>query len=224
MMFDQVTFTFLEQLSENNNKAWFEEHKDRYTDKVLFPALEFIEAMAPRLQIFAPHFTAIPKRVGGSLMRIYRDTRFSKDKTPFKTNIGIQFRHALGKDIHAPGFYVHIAVDECFVGVGCWHPDADTLGKIRDRIAEYPDAWFQVSNTDTNAHWSLWGDKGVRPPYGYSKDHPAIEDLKRKDFILLAPLTRAEVMAANFPDLVEQRFAQTTPFIHFLCDAVGVQY
>ena len=91
--------------------------------------------MEPALKKFAPSFRAEPRKVGGSLMRVFRDTRFSRDKTPYKTNIGIQFRHALGKDVHAPGFYVHIATDECFFGAGCWHPEADALGKIRDTIA-----------------------------------------------------------------------------------------
>ena len=118
-MFSKSTFKFLDQLAANNNRTWFEENKPRYESLIREPALEFIEAMAPALKMFAPHFRADPRKMGGSLMRVYRDARFSRDKTPYKTNIGIQFRHELGKDVHAPGFYVHISTAECFLAVGC---------------------------------------------------------------------------------------------------------
>ena len=181
-MFTQATFTFLDELAANNNRAWFEENKPRYEALVREPAMEFISAMGPALEKFAPHFHADPRKIGGSLMRVYRDTRFSRDKTPYKTNIGIQFRHALGKDVHAPGFYVHIATDECFFGAGCWHPDPDTLGKIRDLIAANPKKWLAArDNKKFVTDWALSGDSLTRPPRGYAIDHPAIGDLKRKD-------------------------------------------
>ena len=138
-MFSKSTFKFLDQLAANNKRVWFEENKPRYEALVREPALEFIEAMAPALHTFAPHFRADSRKMGGSLMRVYRDARFSRDKTPYKTNIGIQFRHELGKDVHAPGFYVHIASTECFLAVGCWHPEPDALGRIRDFIAQKPE-------------------------------------------------------------------------------------
>lgn len=223
-MFSKATFDFLGQLAANNNKAWFEQNKDRYETLVRDPALDFIEAMGPLLYTFAPHFNAIPRKVGGSLMRVYRDTRFSADKTPFKTNIGIQFRHALGKDVHAPGFYVHIANDECFLGVGCWQPDPPTLGRIRDYIVQKPAAWFAALDSLTAAQWQPWGDRLTRPPRGYAADHPAIEDLKRKHFVGLAPLTEAQVTGPDFTELAAQRFAQAAPFMRTLCEALEVQY
>src|SRR3990167_4561282 len=123
-MFDSACLDFLGELAANNDKIWFEANKPRYESLVREPALAFIAAMAPHLAQFAPQFRADPRKMGGSLMRVFRDTRFSRDKTPYKTNIGIQFRHTLGKDVHAPGFYVHVALDECFFGAGCWHPEA----------------------------------------------------------------------------------------------------
>jgi uncharacterized protein (TIGR02453 family) len=143
-MFSKATFAFLDELAANNDRAWFEANKPRYEELVREPALEFIAAMAVPLAKFAPHFRAEPRKMGGSLMRVFRDTRFSRDKTPYKTNIGIQFRHELGKDVHAPGFYLHIATDECFFGAGSWHPEADLLGRIRDHITENPKRWFAV--------------------------------------------------------------------------------
>ncbi len=224
-MFSKATLKFLDELAANNDRSWFEANKPRYELLVREPALEFIEAMGPVLKKFAPHFRAEPRKLGGSLMRVYRDARFSRDKTPYKTNIGIQFRHALGKDIHAPGFYVHITPDECFFAVGCWHPDPDALGRIRDFIAKEPDKWFAASgDRKFAAQWALWGDSLSRPPRGYAANHPAIEDLKRKDFISIAPLSIADVTKPGLVKLAGNRFAETVPFMGFLCEALGVQY
>src|SRR5665811_1482075 len=104
--------------------------RDSYEREVLEPALAFVHAFGPKLRKISPFFVASDDRVGGSLMRVYRDTRFAKDKTPYKTNVGIQFRHEQGRDVHAPGFYLHISPEECFFAVGCWHPDPDALGRI----------------------------------------------------------------------------------------------
>ncbi|MDD5059248.1 MAG: DUF2461 domain-containing protein [Sideroxydans sp.] len=224
-MFTKSTFKFLDELAANNNRAWFEENKPRYEALVREPALDFIEAMDPLLGKFAPHFRAEPRKVGGSLMRVFRDTRFSRDKTPYKTNIGIQFRHQLGKDVHAPGFYVHIATDECFLAVGCWHPESDALGKIRDHVAQKTDNWLAARDDKSFvAKWELTGDSLTRPPRGYAADHPAIEDLKRKDFIAIAPLSVAEVTGKNLVKLAGDHFAAATPFMKFLCEALEVQY
>lgn len=224
-MFTKATFKFLDELAANNNRAWFEANKPRYESLVREPALEFIEAMVPALERFAPNFRAEARKMGGSLMRVFRDTRFSRDKTPYKTNIGIQFRHALGKDVHAPGFYVHIATDECFFAVGCWHPDSDALRLMRDRIAQKPEKWFAARNDKKfAAQWDLWGDSLTRPPRGYAADHPAIEDLKRKDFVAIAPLSIAEVTASGLVKLAEKRFTSSAPFMRFLCEALEVPY
>lgn len=224
-MFSADTFAFLETLAANNNREWFEGHKDAYEALVREPALAFIAEMAPVLARFAPHFRADGRRMGGSLMRVFRDTRFARDKTPYKTNVGIQFRHELGKDVHAPGFYVHLAPDECFFGVGCWHPDPETLGRIRDRIVEQPKKWFAArDDAKFCADWSLVGDVLARPPRGYAADHPAIDDLKRKDFIGLAPLSRAETHGPRLVKLAGARFATAVPLMRFLCEAVGAPY
>jgi uncharacterized protein (TIGR02453 family) len=222
-MFTKSTFTFLDDLAANNDRAWFEANKVRYEELVREPALEFIAAMGPVLEKFAPNFRAMPRKMGGSLMRVFRDTRFSRDKTPYKTNIGIQFRHALGKDVHAPSFYVHIATDECFFAAGCWHPESDALGRIRDLVAAEPERWFAVRDQRKFvAQWEIAGESLTRPPRGYAADHPAIEDLKRKDFVAVAPLSFDEVTGAGLVKLAGARFAAAAPFMGLLCDALGV--
>ncbi|MCF8199117.1 MAG: DUF2461 domain-containing protein [Sulfuritalea sp.] len=224
-MFGKSTFKFLEELAANNDRPWFEANKPRYEALVREPALEFIAAMAPALEKFAPHFRAEPRKMGGSLMRVFRDTRFSRDKTPYKTNIGIQFRHELGKDVHAPGFYVHVANDGCFLGAGCWQPESDALGRIRDLIAAKPERWQALlSDRKFAALWALAGDRLTRPPRGYAANHVSIEDLKRKDFIGLAALSNTEVTGPGLVKLAATRFATAAPFMRFLCEAQGVQY
>jgi len=222
-MFTKATFDFLGDLAANNERTWFEANKGRYEQFVREPALDFIAAMAPQLDKFAPNFRAEPRKVGGSLMRVFRDTRFSRDKTPYKTNIGIQFRHTLGKDVHAPGFYVHIAGDECFLAVGCWRPEPDALARIRDLIAAKPEKWFKARDDRKFAsHWSLSGERLTRPPRGFAADHPAIEDLKYKDYVAVAPLDFDAAMGRGLVKLAATRFAAATPYMGFLCDAFGV--
>lgn len=224
-MFTKATLKFLDEIAANNNRAWFDQNRARYEALVREPALDFIDAMAPALQDFAPHFRADLRKVGGSLMRVFRDTRFSRDKTPYKTNIGIQFRHELGKDVHAPGFYVHISTAECFLAAGCWHPAADALSRIRDLVAQQPEQWFAArDDARFAAHWALDGDSLIRPPRGYAADHPAIDDLKRKDFIALAPLSPAEVIGPRLLERASAQFAAAVPLMKFLCDALKVQY
>src|SRR5271165_2739393 len=137
--FQPTLFEFLERL-DNNNRPWFQENKPRYEEEVLEPAMAFIRNFQPRLKRISPFFVASDRRVGGSLMRVYRDTRFAKG-APYKTNVGIQFRHEQGRDIHAPGFYVHVAPAECFLAVGLWRPEAEPLGHVRQAIVESPDGW-----------------------------------------------------------------------------------
>ncbi|MBI4996949.1 MAG: DUF2461 domain-containing protein [Rhodocyclales bacterium] len=224
-MFSKATLDFLGELAANNERAWFDANKPRYEALVREPALAFIEAMAPELAKFAPHFRAEPRKMGGSLMRVFRDTRFSRDKTPYKTNIGIQFRHELGKDVHAPGFYLHIATEGCFLGVGCWHPEPDALGRIRDLVAAQPERWFKVrDDRKFAAQWQLSGERLRRPPRGYAADHPAVEDLKYKDFVAMAPLSFAEATRPGLVKLAGARFATSAPLMKFLCDAFGVAY
>jgi uncharacterized protein (TIGR02453 family) len=223
--FTKQTFAFLSSLAKNNTREWFEEHKQDYEDLVRTPALDFISDMADEMHVISKHFRALPNKVGGSLMRIYRDTRFSKDKAPYKTNIGIQFRHEVGKDVHAPGYYVHIAPDECFIGVGLWHPDADALFKIREAIVKNGKAWVAARDDKTfSEHFELVGDALANAPRGFAKDHPLVEDLKRKDFIGLAALSQTDVTLKDFRALVAGKFKQAAPYMRFLCKALGLRF
>lgn len=223
--FKPETIKFLKELKRNNNRDWFNENKSRYEEHVLDVALNFIQAMQDPLKEFAPHFTAIPKRMGGSLMRVYRDTRFSKNKLPYKTNIGIQFRHEQAKNAHSPGYYVHVDPDEVFLGAGMWLPEAEPLLAIRRRIADKPAEWRRVvSGRSFTNHFSLGGSAVKRPPRGFDKDHPMIEDIKRKSFIAVKDMSHDDALSAQFQRKVETAFKAATPYMRFLCKAVGVPY
>lgn len=223
--FTPATLSFLRKLARNNQRDWFELHKTDYENTLRTPALNFITDIATDLAVLSPYFLAQPRKVGGSLMRIHRDIRFGKDKSPYKTNIGIQFRHQQGKDVHAPGFYVHIEPKGCFVGVGIWRPDAPALGKIREVLAEQPRQWqTAISGKAFRQHFELSGESLSRPPKGYAKDHPLIEDLKRKDFIAITTLTDDQVLSTRFKQLVLDRFKAAESYMQFLCKALELRY
>ncbi|MEM9021643.1 MAG: TIGR02453 family protein [Planctomycetota bacterium] len=232
--FGRKTQAFLKELDTHNTRDWFNANKERYESEVVGPALAFISEMEPRLEHISHHLTAIPAKQGGSLMRIYRDVRFSKNKKPYKTNIAMHFRHELGKDVHAPGFYVHIqppsvpndyGMKGSMVGVGIWRPDAEALKAIRGRIIDKPDEWLAArDDADFKRVLDLTGDALKRPPRGFDPDHPCIEDLKRKDFTAMRSISVKEVGSAKFLDNVETAFAAAAPFMAFLCKAVGVRY
>ncbi len=223
--FTPATYTFLRDLADNNNREWFTSNKGRYIEKVQEPAMDFVSAFGPKLAKISPHFTADARVVGGSLYRIQRDTRFARDKTPYKTNTGVHFRHEAAKDAHAPGYYLHIQPSETFVGVGLWRPETAVAYRIRDRIAEEAASWKKATQNKAFAElFSLGGDSLVNPPKGFDPDHPLIEDLKRKDFIASVKLTQKAVTSDGFLDEFTDMCRKATPFMRFLCGAIGVPF
>lgn len=217
--------SFLKKLEKNNNRDWFHENKSDYEDLIRTPALDFIDDMENDLAHLSPHFLAIAKKVGGSLMRVHRDVRFGRDKSPYKTNIGIQFRHEMGRDVHAPGFYVHIEPDDCFIGVGIWRPDSTALGKIRDAIIERDKHWLDAINVKAfKKNFELSGESLKTAPRGYDKAHPLIEDLRRKDFIAISRVEDKKVLSKNFKQHVIKRFTEAEPYMQFLCQALTLKY
>ncbi len=223
--FSPATFDFLQRLAANNNRDWLLEHKAEYEALVRGPALRFIEDIADELATVSPHFLALPKKVGGSLMRVNRDVRFGHDKRPYKTNIGIQFRHEMGKDVHAPGFYLHIEKEDCFIGVGIWKPDAKALGQIRDGLLLRSREWENIADkSDFYQHFELVGESLKNGPRGYAKDHPMIDDLKRKDFIGIAPVSEAFVTSDELVAEVADYFRRGDPLMRFLCRSLVLRY
>jgi uncharacterized protein (TIGR02453 family) len=213
------TFRFLGELARNNERAWFNANKERYNELVRDPLLAFIEAFGPRLAKLSDSMVADPRPVGGSLFRVYRDTRFARDKSPYKTYGGMTFRHALGRELAAPGFYLHIEPGRCFSAAGMWHAPADGLKQIRDAIVAHPQRWKRARGGLDEA-----SDRLLRPPRGYDALHPWIEDLKQKSFTRSVSYTQGEVCSADFLDRFARDCRKAAPLMEFLCEAVGVDW
>jgi uncharacterized protein (TIGR02453 family) len=224
--FPKDFFAFFRELKSRNERGWFEANKQRFRDSVQMPMSAFIAAMAPHLRRVSKHFAADPRPNGGSMFRIYRDVRFARDKRPYKEHAACHFRHALGKDVHAPGFYMHFAPDEVFFGGGLWHPEADALAKVRSAIAEKPAAWRKALGGKEFAtrFGSVQGEALTRPPRGFDPEHPLMEDIKRKSFFVMQ---QASPKLAESPKLVEDvagAFRAAAPLMRFLCGALEVPF
>ncbi|MBL4802710.1 MAG: DUF2461 domain-containing protein [Emcibacter sp.] len=218
---------FFRDLKQNNNREWFAENKERYKDTVVAPVSAFISAVAPALRDISRHYNADPRPNKGSMFRIYRDVRFSKDKRPYKEHAAAQFRHHMGKDAHAPGFYVHLEEGNIIYGGGIWTPPSDALGKIRQRIVDKPNKWQAVISDKgiCDQFGGIRGDGLKRPPRGFDADSPHMDDLKRKSFFAMKNLGDTDVvMTSSFVDEVISTFEVATPLMHFISDAVNVEF
>jgi uncharacterized protein (TIGR02453 family) len=151
--------------------------------------------------------------------------RFAHDKRPYKTNIGIHFRHEQARNAHAPGYYFHIGVDECFLGAGMWRPDGPALERIRNRIIEKPEQWRKISRgRKFNSEFALGGESLKRPPRGFPVDHPCLDDLKRKDFIAIANFDHGLILDPDVVDYALEMYTTAEPLMRFLCDSHELQF
>jgi uncharacterized protein (TIGR02453 family) len=224
--FPKDFFAFFRELKANNNRVWFEENKQRFRDSVQAPMSDFIAAMAPRLAKISKHFVADPRPNGGSMFRIYRDVRFARDKRPYKEHAACHFRHALGRDVHAPGFYMHVSPTETHFGGGLWMPPPDALAKVREAIAARPAAWKKVlgDRAFTKHFDAVGGDALSRPPRGFDPEHPFIADIKKKSFYAMREEGVKSASSPKFVDEISDTFASVSPLMKFLCGALGVPY
>ncbi len=224
--FPKELFEFLSDLSKNNNREWFNANKDRYRSNVVAPVCEFITTIQPALNKISEYYTADPRPNGGSMFRIYKDTRFSKDKRPYKDHVGCHFRHLAGKDAHAPGFYLHLAPDVVFFGAGIWKAPNPELNKIRTAIVRNSEQWGKVikNRALVKRFGGVDGDGLKRPPKGFDPDHPHIVDLKRKTFFVLQTVKPTLALKPEFIKEVRKAFSATSPLVKFITEALGLSY
>ncbi len=220
--FNAALFRFLKDLKANNERAWFQEQKARYETDARNPMLAFIAEFSGPLAKLGRHFSADPRPVGGSMFRLHRDTRFSKDKTPFKTHIAAHFpyRGAEAGGVHGPGFYLHLEPGASFAGGGLWHPEPEGLFKVRQAIAAQPRAWKAIRDSGLE----IQGDALKRVPQGFPPEHAWAEDLKRKDFYIGTGFTDAQVLAPDFLDRFTGACVQAVPLVKFLCKALDLPW
>ena len=207
-MLDQDVFNFLNQLKLNNNRDWFKKNKslhDRSKKLVTNYAEELFQQLKVDNQL---------DRV--KVFRIYRDVRFSKNKTPYKTHFGISFHRIKPK--YRGGYYLHIEPGNSFIATGFWKPEKEDLLRIRKEI-EADHSYFKnvVQHPTLNKKWgTLKGDTLKTAPKGFEKDHPGIEHLRFKQFIFMKKINDQEIVKANFNDWIKEQFKAAKPFVNFM--------
>ncbi|HEV8304567.1 MAG TPA: DUF2461 domain-containing protein [Gemmatimonadales bacterium] len=232
MGFSAATLTFLRGLKRRNERPWFEAHRAEYEAAVKLPMRELIEEMDVRLARLAPEIIGDPKH---SMFRIYRDIRFSADKSPYKTHASCWFYHrdgsrAVGREAEGAGggagFYFQVAPGDTFLGGGMWMPPRDALLKLREAIAEDPKRFTRIA-TDRRALRRFGGlsEEAVlrRVPRGFAPDHPAARWLKFQSFVMGRALTDAQAVSARLPALLEADFRLMLPLVRWINGVLGLK-
>jgi uncharacterized protein (TIGR02453 family) len=223
--FSPATFRFLRALGRHNNRSWFKAHHDEYERSVRGPYLQLIADFQAPLAKISTHYRADPRKVGGSLFRIQRDTRFSGDKAPYKTWAGARLFHERRREIAAPSFYLHIAPGDCFVGAGLWHPENHTLRNIRNFIVDNPAAWKRAAHSRAfRKHYEFRGESLVRAPQGFPPHHLLIEDLKRKSFAAGVGFDDALACSPELYPFAVAHFRRLAPLVDYLCAAQNLEF
>ena len=223
VQFDKSFMDFHRNLARHNDRSWFNANKAIYEAKVKLPMLDFIAELQPGLAKISKYIVADPRPVGGSMFRIYRDVRFAKDKSPYKTATTAHFHHQntdnRGHAGSAPSLYLHLEPKNSFLGAGVWQPGTEATQQIRAAIAESPKVWTQVKG-----RLELIGDAYKRVPKGFDPEHPLCEDLKRKDFIARFPFTDAQVTSPKFKQTLLANAVKAKPLLKFLANALDVPW
>ena len=223
--FTAASFQFLRDLAANNNRTWFTANKARYEEVLRDPFLRLIADLQAPLAKLSPHYRADPRPHNGSMFRIYRDTRYARDKAPYKTWAGARLAHERRREIEAPSFYLHIQPDGCFAGGGLWHPESSTLKKIRSFLADNPAAWKKATHGKAfRERVEFWGESLKRPPHGYDPAHELIEDLKRKSFAAGLGFSDTLACSDELQASVVDTFKRIAPLIDYLCAAVDLEF
>jgi uncharacterized protein (TIGR02453 family) len=218
--FAPAFFQFLRDLKANNDRAWFADNRSRYVNDVEGPMLAFIGDFAPRLRSISVAYVADQRRMGGSMYRIHRDTRFSPDKTPYKTWMAAKFSHETKRtQPDVPGFYLHIGLDESYGGGGVYHVERPALTRIRQRMIDDPRAWSAVRATV-----QVEGEQLKRAPAGFPNTHEHIEDLKRQNLFALQTFSVSQVTADDFLDRFTQTCAAVAPLVEFQTRGLGLRW
>ncbi len=223
--FNTHTFKFFKDLSANNERDWFAQNKQRYIEHVRDPFLAFISDVDKDLPKISPHYYGDSRANGGSLFRIYRDIRFSKDKTPYKPWAGARFKHRDSGTQTAPVFYLHIQPGNNFMGCGIWHPASPVVNRLREFIHNNPRSWKKFkSNRAFQQTFEFGGSSLKRSPRGFDPDHPLLEDLKRKDFVVSTRLTNQQILSDQFKPIFMQHCKTASPMVDYLCAALDLDF
>jgi len=218
--FTPKALVFLRALKRNNRREWFHERRDEYEQLLRVPMMAVVERFGHEFRSFAPELMADPKK---SVYRIWRDTRFSPDKRPLKTNVAAVFPHRHGDRHTSAGLYLEISPEWVFAGGGLYMPDAQALHRIRERIAENPKAFARIVNASAlKKAGGLQGESLKRVPRGFPADHPAADHLKMKQFLVWGQWPPILATTPKFWTELLTTFRATAPLLKYLNDALGV--
>ena len=213
--FTPKALSFLRQLKQHNDREWFQAHRNDYERHVRQPMVDLVECLAVDLRIFAPNLVAAPKT---SIYRIYRDTRFSVDKTPYKTSVAAIFPHRDLPRHEGAGLYVHVAPDHVLIGGGLYRPMPRQLYRLREHIAANTRRFRTIveSTRFRRSFGELSGERLQRIPRGFDSTHPAVEYLRLKQFLAGTERPANFATSSRFYASVLRLFKQLAPFIHFV--------
>ncbi len=216
---DKSILSFLSELSGNNHKDWFESNRKRY-EKLKYDTIDLAARLIPRLAEFDPSLGLLDPRK--CIFRINRDVRFSKDKSPYKTNMGIFFSRNGKSDLASAGYYLHFEPGKCFIGGGIYGPPSDVLKAIRQEIYFNPQEFRQIINEKhfKEVFGELGGEKLVRSPKGFPDDFPEIDLLKYKHYIVGHNIDDNLLNEPDFENRIMQIFSAMRDFNSFLNRAV----
>jgi uncharacterized protein (TIGR02453 family) len=216
---------FLRQLRLHNDKAWFDQNKGRFDQGLREPGLRLVSDLAPTLKKISKYFEVDPRPNGGSMARIYRDTRFSKDKSPYKTALFFHFYHRGGTEDAMPAFYLRFEPGASVVGGGVWHPSTPMLEKIRKAIVKSPKVWGTAKGkSKIGSSCTMGGESLKKVPRGYDPDHPYAEDLMRRDFGVSQPLDDAFLTSSKLIPELDKGLRTAAPVLEFLCKGIGLAF
>ena len=226
MPFTPAALRFFRGLAAHNEKTWFEAHRAEYEKDVREPMRALIDDMNGRFATFAPEIGGDPKR---SMFRINRDIRFSRDKSPYKTNAGCWFHHRgatrkVGSEAKegSAGFYFHLQPGESFVGAGLWMPPRPQLNKLREAIDDDPDGFIRMTRSLPQRFNGVRDESALkRMPRGYAEDHPAAKWLRYQSFTTGRPLTDSQVTDPKLSALLAREYEALLPLVRWLNGALG---
>lgn len=224
--FTDASFKFLRALARHNSREWFQAHRSDYELHVREPFQRLLTDLQPALARISSHYRSEPKGNGGSLFRIHRDTRFASDKSPYKNWQGARLFHARGKQVEAPAFYLHLQPGACFVAAGVWHPQPETLRRIRHFLVDNPDGWKAVAHGAAFRRKFDLDDSEMltRMPRGFPDGFPFAEDLRRKNFAAFRSLDDATMTSPRLRTSLETDLAALAPFVDYLCASLDLEF
>ncbi len=224
--FSDASFKFLRGLARHNDKTWFAAHKADYEAHVRGPFQRLLTDLQPDLAAVSSHFRADPRAQGGSLFRIYRDARYSNDKSPYKSWQGARLFHERRREVPAPSFYLHLQPGESFVGAGLWHPEPDTLRKLRQFILDNPGSWKAAAHAPAfRRRFAMEeSDKLTRPPRGFPADFEFIDDLRHRNLVFWRPLEDDTMTGPRLRQTLAADLAALGPFVDYLCAALDLEF